>query len=306
MKYIPFIFLIFIIACEQVVDIDIPEHEPQLVLSSFYKAGDTKITAYLTKSIPILSSDDPDDVWGATINLYENDLLLGQLEESFDTTFTYQFTGEFDDEGYPIYDEVIGNIFRTYLLELSAPLESGKIYKITAEAPDYEPVSAVQQVPILPNVSNPEYSPESRPNLDGYLMDALTIQLQDPLDSDDYYEFNVFLRYDQGGGWGSTWTESITPGVERGGNGTFLLNDNLFDGGTYNVELLVPPRDTAEVDFRIEINSISRDKYLFFKSLEAYYLAQDNPFAEPVIVHTNVENGQGIFSMENKTEIIIE
>jgi len=303
MKYIPFLFIIFIIACEQVVEIDLPEHESQLVLSSFYQAGDTKITAYLTKSLAILSNEDPDDVWGATMKLYENDVLVGQLDDSPDTTYSYQFVG-FDDENEPIYEEVISNISRAYLLQLAEPLKEGKTYKITAEAPDYESISATQQVP-LPNIINSvEYFPLSRPSLDGYLMDALKIQLQDSPDNDNYYEFQVSKGYQ--GGWGSTWTESLTPGMERGGNGAFLLSDNLFDGGTYDVEVLVWPEDTTEVDFRIEIASISRDKYLFFKSLEALYLAEDNPFAEPVIVHTNVENGQGIFSMENETEIIVE
>jgi len=44
MKYLPYIYLLIVIttACEQVVEIDIPEHEPQLVLSSL-----TRLNIYL-------------------------------------------------------------------------------------------------------------------------------------------------------------------------------------------------------------------------------------------------------------------
>lgn len=305
MKYIPFLFIIFVIACEQVVEIDIPEHESQLVLSSFYKAGDTKITAHLTKSLAINSNEDLDDISGATIKFYENDVLVGQLEEGADTSYYPVPTGELDDEGNPIVEYLINRITYNYGLELSSPLEQEKTYKITAEAPNYKSVSATQKAPVPANVNGVEYLPMSRPGLEGYVMDALKIQLQDTPGSDEYYEFKVFRSY-QNTSWGYTWIESITPGVEQGRSGTVYLTDNLFEGSTYDVELLVWPEDTTQIDFRIEINSITRDKYLFFKSLKAYEDALYNPFAEPVIVHTNVEDGQGVFSMENKTEVLVE
>ena len=309
MKYVSniYLFLIMVMACEQVVEIDIPDHESQLVLSSFYEAGDSSITAYLTKSIGILDDEDSDDVWGATINLYENDMFIGQFKERADTTYRFDLLG-FDHNGHPVFQEEFTNIFPCYHLNLSTPLEQGKTYKITAEVSDYVGISAIQQLPAILNIGTVTYLPVSGFSLNGYLMDVLQFTLEDVGGKDDYYEFKVY----SGNGSISNanfyprYIESYTLGIEQGKFGMLLLNDDLFDGNTYDIELLIRPEDTTYSEIHIEISSISRDKYLFAKSLEAYYNVEENPFAEPVIVHTNIENGQGIFSMENKTEIIIE
>ena len=55
-----------------------------------------------------------------------------------------------------------------------------------------------------------------------------------------------------------------------------------------------------------ELSSISRDNYLFIKSEAASREARDNPFAEPVIVHNNIENGIGIFRARNTTTFRID
>jgi len=308
MKYIPLFLIIFVIACEQVVEIDVPEHDSQLVLSSFYKSGDLRVTAFLTKSLSISSLENTDDVWDATVKFYENDVLLGDLEVSFDTTYYSVFIGT-DSIGNPIFEDEIRNINRIYLLELSAPLEDDKTYKITAEAPDFMTISATQRFPSLPNIVNVNYLPMSRPGLDGYVMDALDIQLQDTADEDNYYEFKIYSKgggYNGGDDWRKEWTESFTPGVENGYYGVSLIRDELFKNSSYDIELLTWPEDTSYVDFKVEVNAISRDRYLFSKSMQAYYNADGNPFAEPVIVHTNVENGQGVFSIENTAEWVIE
>jgi|GEM_PF-658768 len=314
MKYFPFIFIIFIlstVACEQVVDIDIPEHESQLVLSSFYKAGDTKITARLSKSLSISSSENPKEVLDATVNFYENDVLIGGLNMQNDTTYYSTFLG-LDSLGYPIYQQAgINTITKLYSLDLPAPLETGNIYKITAEATGYKTISATQQLPQALDILSVSYEPMSRPGLEGYVMDALIISLQDIPNEDNYFELDVFVKNSNSSGWGDepwrgTWTESFTPGIEHGDR-VSLIKDDLFEDSFYNVELLFLSEDTTQVDIKLEINSISRDKYFFSRSIYAYDSAYGNPyFAEPVTVHTNVENGQGIFSIENKTEILIE
>jgi len=231
-----------------------------------------------------------------------------------DTTYRSYPTPELDSIGNQICEEEINRITKLYVLELSESLESGKTYKITAEAPGYETVTATQELLPPPDILNVTYDPMSRPGLEGDLMDALNVTVQDIPNQDNYFEFNVFVKDKEQNNsfscwdneWSGRWTESFTPGVEAGNYGISLIKDDLFDAGTYNVELLTWHRDTAYYDMKVEVKMISRDKYLFSKSIQAYEYALGNPFAEPVIVHTNVENGQGVFSMENSTEVIIE
>ena len=46
----------------------------------------------------------------------------------------------------------------------------------------------------------------------------------------------------------------------------------------------------------ITLSSVSYDRYLFEQSYSIYQNAQNNPFAEPVILHNNIKNGFGIFT----------
>jgi len=304
MKYIPILFIIFIVACEQVVEIDVPDHDPQIVLSSYYKSGDTRLEVYLTKSLGILTNGNADNITGANVELYENDVSLGELTGRTDTIYYYT-NYMLDSLGsyYPT-DSAVRNIQVLYRLELPAPLQANKIYKLTAEAEGFESVSATQRLPSTPDVSGLIYKPMSRVSFDGYLSDAFDFDIHDKPDEDNYYGMEVY-ECGIGANCYDRWTSSFTPGTERGRNG-MILKDDLFEGKTYGVELLAEETDTSHVDLKVVVSAISRERYLFSKSVEAYWTTEGNPFAEPVIIHTNVENGQGIFSMESVAELIVE
>ena len=47
--------------------------------------------------------------------------------------------------------------------------------------------------------------------------------------------------------------------------------------------------------FRIELQSISKDLYLYLRTYSAQWEIGDDFFAEPVIIHSNVSDGLGIF-----------
>jgi len=302
MKYIPILFIILIMACEQVVEIEVPEQEPQITLSCFYKSGDIQVKAYLNNSIGILVNEDIGPIRGATVKLYENEVLMTELVEGADTLFRDEYIVD-DSQGYPIYEQVVRKITPYYQTDLSVPLQAGNTYKITAEAEGYPAISATQKFPLAPTVSDLIYKPMSRVDFEGYLSDAFEFQIHDAPEEDNYYAMAV---YDCSTFCNDNWTSSFTPGTVRGLDGVVLLNDNLFDGQSYGVELLSEAVDIAHRDLKVVVSAISRDGYFFSKSVEAYSIAEDNPFVEPVIIPTNVENGQGIFTIENRSEIIVE
>jgi hypothetical protein len=49
----------------------------------------------------------------------------------------------------------------------------------------------------------------------------------------------------------------------------------------------------------VHLVHISREKYVYLRSLYQYQNADGNPFAEPVTVQGNFEGGVGLFSLES-------
>ncbi|MBR9859762.1 DUF4249 domain-containing protein [bacterium] len=57
------------------------------------------------------------------------------------------------------------------------------------------------------------------------------------------------------------------------------------------------------LDFYMVLQSISRDLYLYNRSMNSYAnftFDPDNPFTEPTIIHTNIEGGLGVFGSSNQ------
>jgi hypothetical protein len=46
----------------------------------------------------------------------------------------------------------------------------------------------------------------------------------------------------------------------------------------------------------VQLHVINEDYFEFLLSLEKYNETYENPFAEPVMVFSNIENGLGLFS----------
>ena len=64
--------------------------------------------------------------------------------------------------------------------------------------------------------------------------------------------------------------------------------------------------DPGAVNLVVWLRSISKDEYLFLKSVDLYQNNEDNPFAEPVIIHSNIASGDGIFSLKTWSGAEIE
>ena len=76
---------------------------------------------------------------------------------------------------------------------------------------------------------------------------------------------------------------------------TNVFDDHLFDGTDHTFTL--DTRLTRGMNKRIilELQSISKDLYLYLKSMQIYERSSDDVFASPVSIYTNVRNGWGVF-----------
>ncbi len=113
----------------------------------------------------------------------------------------------------------------------------------------------------------------------------------------DYYYYPTYYTSEDSVLTGNTVNVeddfSETPNNEYG-----VFNDELFDGQNYNLNFELDynndPENPREYYYQIDVQKISKDLYLYCKTIEAYHYYGDNPFSEPVRIHNNVKGGAGI------------
>lgn len=295
MKYITFLLLLgYAIAfssCNensfsQVVEIDIPPHEPALSVRALFQQNDTLLSLLLTDSKGILESTSLEIQKEATVRLFENEQAL--------PVFSYNPNSS----------------------RFTAPIPSGfeqaeSTYRLEISAPNFKTISATQTMPKPVSILAGKYTPNGTFSSEGDRVDAIEIEFQDPSDEENYYAISAVERVAYFNGQDTSYydseiyLESNDPLVSFGTAQLLLLSDVAFNGNTYKV-LLYSYNKLQEGEIKIQLLSVSRDTYLYHRSLSNYYDAQDNPFAEPVNVHQNIENGHGIFGLMAVSEILIK
>ena len=290
------LLLIALTACEQVIRPDLPEHTPRMVLQAFFTA-DSTWTAYVGRSAGILESL-PLSEWtlaGATVELLEGDRVVGELR--------------FLDQS------------KLYVLDQN-PLEAGRSYSLRVSAPGFATIRATDTIPMPVAASADTHAAgtrsagEDRPK-PNHVPFVIQVEIQDPPGETNYYQISVhyydgpvrrefFFSTRDPSIMGASDSEE-SPFEEEGWHGRApFFKDTLFDGQTHEIELTeviqpVFPSDPSTVSaYRnklfVQVLHISEDYYEYHKTGLLHEETRENPFAEPLSVHGNVENGYGIFA----------
>ncbi len=277
-------FLLNILSCgdnffEQVVELDIPEHTPALAVSANFSDIDTTLAIYVSNSVGVLEPDQPVIVENATVELFKN----GQLLFNFD----YNTNGLYGKTDV----SPIGNSDAEYVLKVSAP--------------NFVEVSATQFMPQPVLISEASFEREGAVTPDGERVNEVTIKFSDPSGIANYYSISAVGRVISGGFAyvQNVFLSSFNPIVEEGDQ-FLVFSDATFDGRevTLNFYTYDDYPDNAEsVEFDISLISISEDRYFFEKSYNIFNNSNGNPFVEPVVVHNNINNGHGIFTLESRS-----
>ena len=281
-------------ACEQVIEPDLPEHTPRLVLQAFFTA-DSTWTAYVGRSAGILESlpESEQPVTDASVELLEGDRVVEELRF-------------LEGEDLYILDE--------------NPLEAGLSYSLRVSAPGFAAIRASDILPRpVPTSAEALVTTSTRPE---YWLDyAIDIGIQDPPGETNYYQVSLYLVHvfadpegpDEGlpRQWVrqellfSTKDPSITGSTTRDEpfeDPTFegaapFFKDTLFDGEAHEIELTGSIyRPSGDNKLHLQVLHISGTYYEWLKSARLHDDTRENVFAEPLSVRGNVENGYGIFA----------
>jgi len=279
--------LLFLTNCTKQIEFDAQDIAPRIVINSLF-TNDSLWAANISRSVGVLESTSYTSINDADVSIFD-----GNGVEV--TTLTNQGDGLYTSptDAMPIADE---------------------LYTIEVSAPGYTPVSATNRIPAAVQINS--IDTVSSTNSDGQTILETTINFQDPPANANYYMVEVLVK----GTWISWEEDTIefrepleiscddinVETVNRfsfdGFDNTYLylmLKDENFDGEDYALTFSVinyAELKDLELFGEIRLVNTSEAYFNYLKSFNMYQRASGNPFATPVQVYSNVENGMGIFA----------
>lgn len=265
----------FLVSCETVIDVDLPAHKPGIVVNCVMKEG-KPVSASITRSVGILDTLEIEIINGADVKLYENGVFVGTL------LFNSQ-------EGV---DSVPGE----YRINHNAV--AGAEYRLEVSAPAYDPVQAGATIPQAVPIASHVFTENASVNQFGEQMSQLSVTINDPAGIDNYYFLTIIDTTETESGYYFSM-ESTDPSVVQTYTGSgILFSDELFDGKTYTLKADIPGFSGGtpfSQSMKVVLQTIDRNDFLYQKTFYLHIENEENPFAEPVQVYTNINGGLGIF-----------
>jgi hypothetical protein len=270
-----FMFLSF--ACEgfwepRSVVTNLPAHQPLLVINSFINP-DSVFEVFASKS-SAFGAPPSFLINDATVTIFESGNLVAELFQI--RQGTYRATN---------YKPRIGV---TYELRVSA--EGFKSVRSTATIPSPIKIDSVVV---------------TEKSIDRFKTN-LTLFFQDPPGEDNYYQLLLYSieRSAVSDTLLSIIGFSSSDAVLRKPEGfedksdyydDAFFDDALFDGEFYDLDISFYTH-SEPIEMFVVLLTTSKSYYNFRKSVEQQKLSEGNPFAEPVPIYTNIENGLGVFA----------
>lgn len=295
LKYCVYILLLnLIFGCgkdkfSQVKTIEFPEHETRLAVTAQMSTPnlDPNITTvpsvFVGNSLGIVDTKEYDLIDDAIIKFTKGN------DEFFDFTFDNN------------------NVL--YLGETDPELTEGT-YRLEVSAPGYDPVSATQTMPSKANIISVSYEFDRVPfDVDTDPYDLMKVKIKDPAGEENFYSYAAYFELKDSGS-GEIYTHmsypfTDLPVAEFGYSVDEIIPDITFNGNEYDIRLLLDSKWLREntgselVAVNLIMFTGTRDLYLYETTRSLNSEAQGNPFAEPVLVHSNVEGGYGVFTLHN-------
>ena len=275
---------VFLTSCDNLVngvvrDIDLPPHESQLAASLFLDSRDSAISAIVSSSKGIYDTGQSKSIKDA-----ECVLNVGS------TTYNWSTMDQ-----YERYTELLPDRF-------GAPTDT---LLFTVNHPDFTSVSATQVFPSAPQVSvELNYGATQ---LYGEISDELIITLKDIPGVNQHYIVSIDVHFrtalsgqDTSEYYNLYWETEYPNSTPLWGQGSALLlsEDGLDRNIKFSAATGINPIDFAMLhEYRVKVSALSEEMYLFYTSYTAYENANGNPFAEPVVLYSNMSNNMGCFGV---------
>ncbi len=293
-------------ACEKEIDLEMNIKDNFMVLNAIINESSV-IQCDLSLSTTLLEQKEYYGINDAVLTLYVDDEKVEELE----------YDGGKYVSGYT--------------------LKEGQEIMITGEHSTYEKIKAKTSIPTMSNaeIKSIYFSKENYSDY-GYGNLNVKCEVVDPKGA-DYYRLEVWVPdivYDEEtdafycdiSSYSGNTITSIDPvlnGNTVSTNDDFIdlppniysvFDDTLFDGDSYTIDFeiegtsyssLLSDEEISEflTAIIVDVQKISKDLYLYYKTVDAYGYYDESPFSEPVEIYYNVDGGAGILGCYTSNEI---
>jgi len=312
--YPTLLFSLLIVSCdmETVIDLDIPPHEPVLVLNGLLDT-DTNARVVISHSVGAFSNAVPSFINNANVLLYQDNQFIDSL--LLDTTSLVYVN---------YYDDYTADSLAMYYYKSDYIPDNNSTYRVEVNHSDYNPISAETFIPDDITVYNIDVDTTSNEDKIG-----LTFSFDDNANQQNYYRLKVFSscikewedEYGNDQEWGykgDAYMMSSDPSLPSDipwGGYTFFGNRVLFSDALFNGQQKTITLDVqSDLEYAycdtiiIEFSTFSDDTYSYYNSLGDHSEKGElNIFGGEVIpVYTNVENGLGVLISTNAQQIYLK
>ena len=278
------------ISCEKVIPFEGDVNTPKLVINSVFES-DSTFKVHVSSSRSVIDTSSFENIVDAVVTIKDGN---GNVIEVLNHVVNGFYKGQ-----------VLPEESTTYILEVNHP----NYAKITASDSLPSPIiiNSVDTSTILDPINGNRLrismnfdDPENNQNY--YLLETYSVNeylIVENLDTIEYEldttkQFMVLTdEVFQNGG---------SPWRDQG-----LFNDLLFNGQNKTLEIEIPNENWSgsedgydwsykTLTLRLYLHNITISYYYYRTSLELFQNASGNPFAQPVQVYSNIENGFGVFA----------
>ena len=284
--------------CTKEIEFDAQDIAPRIVVNSLF-TNDSIWAAHISRSVGVLETTSYTTIDNASVNIFDDNANLV-------TTLTHQGDG-------------------LYTSPSGATPQANQSYTIEASASGYESVNASNSIPSAVPIY--QLDTVTSTNSDGETILETTITFQDPPSVSNYYMLEVLVTgtwINNEWEWDTVANEWVADTIEfreplqiscddinvetvnrfnfGGFENTYLylmLKDQNFDGENYALTFtVINYAELKDMDLFGEIRLVntSEEYFNYLKSFNMYQRTINNPFATPVQVYSNVNNGMGIFA----------
>ena len=291
-------------SCVKVINDDLKKMEPKLVLNAAL-SPDSTITVNISQTHNVLDDESADNlpfIDSATVKLFENGEYLFDLD----------------------------NIGAGYYQKAGFYPQIGKSYRATASYGSFKPIEGTTTIPdAVPIIEFDTLMFETTNDYgDNYIeyhtqyLGVLTYQ--DPEGVSNRYRLSCKIFYTDQDSIYHSYYQYIYPQENdsrffNNYGGSLFWNDELTDGNETTIRFVfydaysnnyAKSGNTQKAHFVFYFQSINKEYYTYLKSLSIYDESGsgEDPFSEPVVIYSNIENGYGIIEgfNEDTTSIDVE